>query len=61
MKLAKKMMIVALWCIQTKPIDRPPMDKVLEMLEEDENLQIPNKCYIYAQDLRAEDVTDNSA
>ncbi|XP_045792480.1 rust resistance kinase Lr10-like [Trifolium pratense] len=62
MKLAKKMMIVALWCIQTKPNDRPPMDKVLEMLEEeDENLQIPNKCYIYAQDVRAEDVTDNTA
>ncbi|GAU30849.1 hypothetical protein TSUD_15350 [Trifolium subterraneum] len=51
MKLAKKMMIVALWCIQTKPGDRPPMDKVIEMLEEeDEDLQMPNKPYFCLQD-----------
>ncbi|GAU40826.1 hypothetical protein TSUD_287630 [Trifolium subterraneum] len=60
MKLAKKMMIVALWCIQTKPGDRPPMDKVIEMLEEeDEDLQMPNKPYLYAQDLPAENVRDD--
>ncbi|KAL9669527.1 hypothetical protein QQ045_007074 [Rhodiola kirilowii] len=28
-----KMIMVALWCIQLKPIDRPSMDKVVEMLE----------------------------
>ncbi|GAU40829.1 hypothetical protein TSUD_287660 [Trifolium subterraneum] len=51
MKLAKKMMIVALWCIQTKPEDRPSMDKVLEMLEEEDgDLQIPNKPYFCLQD-----------
>jgi serine/threonine protein kinase len=51
MKLAKKMMIVALWCIQTKPEDRPSMDKVLEMLEEEDgDLQIPNKPYFCPQD-----------
>ncbi|AES59897.2 stress-induced receptor-like kinase [Medicago truncatula] len=53
MKLAKKMMIVALWCIQAKPSDRPPMDKVLEMLEEeDEDLQMPNQPDLDAQDVR---------
>jgi len=31
--LVKKMMLVALWCIQMKPIDRPSMGKVVEMLE----------------------------
>lgn len=57
MKLAKKMMIVALWCIQAKPSDRPPMDKVLEMLEEeDEDLQMPNKPDYYVQD---EDTRDD--
>jgi hypothetical protein len=50
-KLAKKMMIVALWCIQTKPEDRPSMEKVLEMLEEEDgDLQIPNKPYFCLQD-----------
>ena len=31
-KLRKKMIIVALWCIQMKPSDRPPMNKVISML-----------------------------
>ncbi|CAJ2674405.1 unnamed protein product [Trifolium pratense] len=61
MKLAKKMMIVALWCIQTKPSDRPSMNKVLEMLEEDdEDLKMPNKPYLYPQDLSSKDVGDDS-
>ncbi|KAI5394494.1 hypothetical protein KIW84_061235, partial [Lathyrus oleraceus] len=60
-KLAKKMMNVALWCIQTKPDDRPPMDKVLEMLEdEDMDLKMPNKPYLYANDLPTEDVRDDN-
>ncbi|MCI53640.1 receptor-like kinase, partial [Trifolium medium] len=55
------MMIVALWCIQTKLGDRPPMGKVLEMLEEkDGDLEMPNKPNLYAQDLPAEDVIDDS-
>ncbi|XP_073015432.1 uncharacterized protein [Primulina eburnea] len=38
----KRMTIVALWCIQMSPDDRPSMSKVLEMLEsETELLQIP--------------------
>jgi serine/threonine protein kinase len=62
MKLAKKMMIVALWCIQTKPDDRPTMDKVLEMLEEEEDgdLEIPNKPYFYPQDQPVVDVVDDN-
>ncbi|CAL5206677.1 unnamed protein product [Lathyrus oleraceus] len=61
MKLAKKMMIVALWCIQTKPEDRPCMIKVLEMLEEEDGeLQIPNKPYFCLQDQPVANVTDDS-
>ncbi|KAH6804185.1 hypothetical protein C2S51_032432 [Perilla frutescens var. frutescens] len=41
-KLARKMTIVALWCIQMSPNDRPTMNKVLEMLEADvERLHLP--------------------
>ncbi|XP_077228668.1 rust resistance kinase Lr10-like [Tasmannia lanceolata] len=43
-EIAKKLIIVALWCIQMKPADRPSMGKVLEMLEGSmEFLQIPPK------------------
>ena len=60
MKLAKKMMIVALWCIQTKPGDRPSMAKVVEMLEQGEDLQMPPKPYFYPEDVPTEDVGDHS-
>ncbi|KAH9675694.1 LEAF RUST 10 DISEASE-RESISTANCE LOCUS RECEPTOR-LIKE PROTEIN KINASE-like 2.1 [Citrus sinensis] len=43
-EMAKKMILVSLWCIQTNPSDRPSMHKVLEMLEgSTEDLQIPPK------------------
>uniref|UniRef100_A0A6N2ND53 Protein kinase domain-containing protein n=1 Tax=Salix viminalis TaxID=40686 RepID=A0A6N2ND53_SALVM len=43
-KTTKKMIIVALWCIQLKPSDRPSMHKVIEMLESDvESLRMPPK------------------
>ncbi|KAJ1379321.1 Serine/threonine-protein kinase, active site [Sesbania bispinosa] len=43
-KILKKMIIVALWCIQMKPCDRPSMNKVVELLEGDvESLQMPPK------------------
>ncbi|XP_061358261.1 rust resistance kinase Lr10-like isoform X2 [Gastrolobium bilobum] len=62
MKLAKKMFIVALWCIQTSPSDRPPMDKVLEMLKEDEELQMPSKApYLHPEDLPAKDARGHSS
>uniref|UniRef100_M1BQ53 Protein kinase domain-containing protein n=1 Tax=Solanum tuberosum TaxID=4113 RepID=M1BQ53_SOLTU len=41
-KMARKLSLVALWCIQTNPIQRPSMSKVVEMLEgEVEVLQVP--------------------
>ncbi|XP_031277481.1 LEAF RUST 10 DISEASE-RESISTANCE LOCUS RECEPTOR-LIKE PROTEIN KINASE-like 2.4 [Pistacia vera] len=43
-EMAKKMIFVSSWCIQTFPSDRPSMTKVVEMLEGSlENLQIPPK------------------
>ncbi|MCI87360.1 kinase-like protein, partial [Trifolium medium] len=37
------------------------MDKVLGMLEEeDEDLKMPNKPYLYPQDLSSKDVGDDS-
>ncbi|XP_059599318.1 rust resistance kinase Lr10-like isoform X2 [Vitis vinifera] len=40
----RKMVIVALWCVQMKPVDRPSMSKTLEMLEgEIELLKMPPK------------------
>ncbi|KAL8482988.1 hypothetical protein ACS0TY_025883 [Phlomoides rotata] len=42
--IANKMVIVALWCIQTSPGDRPSMNKVVEMLETPvERLRVPNR------------------
>ncbi|CAN1171023.1 Rust resistance kinase Lr10 [Linum perenne] len=47
--VAKKMVIVGLWCIQTNPESRPPMNKVLEMLEgELESLSLPPRPVLYA-------------
>ncbi|KAF8035409.1 hypothetical protein BT93_C1442 [Corymbia citriodora subsp. variegata] len=48
----KKMIIVALWCIQLDPDHRPPMRKVLEMLEGDiGKLHMPPKPLIYPPDV----------
>ncbi|KAL3713883.1 hypothetical protein ACJRO7_036299 [Eucalyptus globulus] len=50
-KVIKKMIIVALWCIQLNPDHRPPMNKVLEMLEGDiDELEMPPKPLIYPPD-----------
>jgi hypothetical protein len=38
-KIALKMIVIALKCIQMKPDDRPSMSDVIDMLEEDEVLQ----------------------
>ncbi|XP_060973829.1 LEAF RUST 10 DISEASE-RESISTANCE LOCUS RECEPTOR-LIKE PROTEIN KINASE-like 2.1 [Cannabis sativa] len=49
-KTIKKMIIVALWCIQLKPCDRPTMSTVIEMLESNiECLQVPPNLHIYPQ------------
>ncbi|KAM4068783.1 hypothetical protein ACB094_12G038800 [Castanea mollissima] len=60
-KIVKKMIIVALWCIQMKPSDRPSMNKVVEMLEgEVECLQIPSKPFLSSSPARPTgDVGDN--
>ncbi|KAG6715332.1 hypothetical protein I3842_05G245700 [Carya illinoinensis] len=60
-KIAKLMIIVALWCIQMKPNDRPSMNKVVEMLEGSiENLQIPPKPFLSSLEGEPEDIEDNS-
>ncbi|KAL4594851.1 hypothetical protein ACB092_12G048800 [Castanea dentata] len=60
-KIVKKMIIVALWCIQMKPSDRPSMNKVVEMLEgEVECLQMPSKPFPSSSPVRPTgDVGDN--
>lgn len=47
-EMVKKMILVALWCIQMKPSDRPSMSKVVEMLEGSiELLEMPPKPSLY--------------
>jgi serine/threonine protein kinase len=61
-KTTKKMIIVALWCIQMKPNDRPSMYKVVEMLEADvESLQMPPKPFFTLQHIQEDDDKDNPA
>ncbi|KAK2999776.1 hypothetical protein RJ639_023266 [Escallonia herrerae] len=51
-EMVKKMIIVALWCIQVKPSDRPSMTKVVEMLEGDaELLQMPSELFLYPREM----------
>ncbi|KAJ0433626.1 putative glycerophosphodiester phosphodiesterase, protein kinase RLK-Pelle-LRK10L-2 family [Helianthus annuus] len=48
-EMARKMIIVGLWCIQTNPLNRPAITKVLEMLEGGlDLLEIPPKPYMYS-------------
>ena len=59
-ELLKKMIIVALWCIQLKPIDRPSMNKVVEMLEGNvEHLRMPPRPLLTPQEAPAEDQVNN--
>ncbi|KAK3415696.1 hypothetical protein EUGRSUZ_H01564 [Eucalyptus grandis] len=53
----RKMIIVALWCIQLSPNDRPSMRKVLNMLEGDmDKLQLPPKPLLYPREAPIDDV-----
>ncbi|XP_039160659.1 rust resistance kinase Lr10 [Eucalyptus grandis] len=55
-RIVEKMIIVALWCIQLNPSDRPSMHKVLEMLEGEANdLQVPPKPLFYPTEMSARD------
>lgn len=50
-KLVRKMIIVALWCIQMKPSERPSMNQVIEMLEGDsEALVMPPRPFLCPQE-----------
>ncbi|KAK3415671.1 hypothetical protein EUGRSUZ_H01596 [Eucalyptus grandis] len=52
----RKMIIVALWCIQLSPNDRPLMRKVLDMLEGDmDRLQLPPKPLLYPMEAPVDD------
>ena len=54
-KFVKKMVIVALWCIQMKSIDCPSMSKALEMLEgKVELLEMPPKPTLYPEEMSIE-------
>ncbi|KAL6276511.1 hypothetical protein ACE6H2_020112 [Prunus campanulata] len=56
-KIVKKMMMVGLWCIQMKPIERPSMNKVVEMLEgEIESLQMPPRPFLHPQQIPTDEV-----
>ncbi|KAF3433893.1 hypothetical protein FNV43_RR24996 [Rhamnella rubrinervis] len=60
-KLRKKMIIVALWCIQMKPSERPSMNKVIQMLEgEIESLQMPPKPSLCPEEKPVGDVGETS-
>ncbi|KAJ7965422.1 putative Kinase [Quillaja saponaria] len=58
-KLVKKMIVMALWCIQMKPSDRPSMNKVVEMLEEVECPEMPPKPFLSPEELPEEDMNTN--
>uniref|UniRef100_F6H7C8 Protein kinase domain-containing protein n=1 Tax=Vitis vinifera TaxID=29760 RepID=F6H7C8_VITVI len=59
-KSVKKMVLVALWCIQLKPTDRPSMGKALEMLEgEVELLQMPPKPTLSYEEMSIENQINN--
>ena len=59
-KYMRKMIIVALWCVQMKPIDRPSMSKALNMLEGDvEILQMPPKPTLYSHKMSTQDRQNN--
>ncbi|KAK9912756.1 hypothetical protein M0R45_036600 [Rubus argutus] len=51
-KIVKKMIMVALWCIQLKPGERPSMSKVVEMLDREiEGIRMPPKPFLYPQQM----------
>ncbi|KAF9591610.1 hypothetical protein IFM89_004839 [Coptis chinensis] len=46
-EIARKMILVGLWCIQIDPSDRPPISRVIEMLEGSlQALQVPPKPFL---------------
>ncbi|XP_058001208.1 rust resistance kinase Lr10-like [Hevea brasiliensis] len=59
-KIANKMVLIALWCIQLEPIPRPSMHAVIKMFEaEFETLEMPPKPLLSLQDKKKEDIEIN--
>ncbi|XP_034679962.1 PR5-like receptor kinase [Vitis riparia] len=59
-KYIRKIVIVALWCVQMNPTDRPSMSKALEMLEgEVELLQMSPRPTLYSREMSVEDYMNN--
>ncbi|XVE64370.1 hypothetical protein DITRI_Ditri07aG0095500 [Diplodiscus trichospermus] len=55
-KTARKMVIVAFWCIQMQPANRPSMTKVLEMLESElEVLEMPARSFLFSLEMSTKD------
>ncbi|RWR94832.1 rust resistance kinase Lr10-like protein [Cinnamomum micranthum f. kanehirae] len=56
--IAKKLVIIGLWCIQMKPNDRPSMSRVVEMLEQNiEELEMPPKPFLASPERPMEDLS----
>ncbi|XP_022717815.1 rust resistance kinase Lr10-like [Durio zibethinus] len=54
--IMRKMLVVAFWCIQMRPSNRPSMSKVLEMLETDtELLEMPPRPFQFPFDASTKD------
>ncbi|GMP30976.1 hypothetical protein CsSME_00005386 [Camellia sinensis var. sinensis] len=57
----RKMILVGLWCIRTNPSDRPPMSKVVEMLEGSfKSVQIPPKPFLFSTAISDPSAQDTS-
>ncbi|TYH75216.1 hypothetical protein ES332_D04G004500v1 [Gossypium tomentosum] len=55
-KIARKMIMVAFWCIQMNPTNRPSMSKVLEMLENElDHLELPSRPSLFSLEKSIED------
>ncbi|MBA0629913.1 hypothetical protein Godav_002057 [Gossypium davidsonii] len=55
-KMARKMIMVAFWCIQMNPTNRPSMSKVLEMLENElDRLELPSRPSLFFLEKSIED------
>ncbi|XP_010247816.1 PREDICTED: rust resistance kinase Lr10-like [Nelumbo nucifera] len=56
--IAKKLVIVALWCIQMNPVNRPSMNRIVDMLEGDiEVLQMPPRPFLSPPEMPIDDTT----
>jgi serine/threonine protein kinase len=60
--MVRKITLVSLWCIQTKPSDRPPMNKVIEMLQGPlSSVSYPPKPVLYSPERPQLQVSDMSS